>query len=118
MKQWLGRMCLFLAGAGFAVGCGGTAQDGAETADSSNSVSPPSATAPGESPAANPEGPFPDGEPSGTTGELAICCHVKCAGVDWAGPYPSIVYNNCPAFAKYSCKQRGLAYETNAWRKC
>lgn len=117
MKKSLGGACVVLLGAILAVGCGGAMQEETETPPPASSGSAPAAALPDEPAPAPGEPPFGNTS-TGEVGEQAVCCFVKCGGVDWAGPYPKVVYNNCPNYAKYSCKQRGLAYESNAWKKC
>ena len=113
MKRALGAVGGLLLGTILAVGCGGTTQD----------------EHPGtQAPAVNPESPTQsltpeqvdeqDGNAGARVGEQDACCFVKCKGVDWAGPYRSVKYNNCPEYGKYSCTQRHLAYETNGWKGC
>ena len=117
MKKGLGCVGVFVLGAVLAVGCGGPVQeDGTGTQTPGEGGSGASAMTP--EPALAPGEPEVQGTPGGEVGEQAVCCFVKCGGVDWAGPYRNVVYNNCPNYGKYSCKQRGLPYEGNAWKKC
>ena len=117
MKKSLGVVCLSLLGTLLATGCGSAQAQEPQSQAVSGSVEG------GDTSAST----APEQDDSGLGQEEALpqtqavgqCCHVLCSDNVWRGPFPSVKYNNCPAYGRYYCPAyKHGSYAGSTWKGC
>jgi hypothetical protein len=121
MKNRLTLACVFLLGTTLVVGCGGVAPEDTEDSQTPLLVER-------DNPPTDAEQPAPAGgeeqvssEEDRTVSDFAACCYVSCidgAGDRWRGPFRSVKYGNCTAYARYYCGQHKWGFKGAKWDEC